>query len=260
MSSTRICGNCNAVVPEGHFYCGRCGASYNEDARRAMNETLLFGAMQAPGRGKLVLIQGKGHEGLSYHLSATQHVAGRSSGAILFPDDDLLSPKHATFLYRENKLHLRDENSLNGTFLRIRGPQVLKHGDEFLVGRELFRLESMELQARYPMSEDTMMYVSPPKEYRFRLVHVMAGGIPGAVYSSPHNQLTVGREGTDILFADDRHVSRQHARIAGEGGEVVLSDLGSRNGTFVRVREETLLHHGDLVFMGSELLRVEINA
>ena len=35
-------------------------------------------------------------------------------------------------------------------------------------------------------------------------------------------------------------------------------DLGSKNGTFLRLKEESLLSHGDYVFIGQQLLRVEI--
>jgi pSer/pThr/pTyr-binding forkhead associated (FHA) protein len=37
-----------------------------------------------------------------------------------------------------------------------------------------------------------------------------------------------------------------------------VTDLGSRNGTFVRVTGEHVLKHGDYVFLGQQLLRVEI--
>jgi len=37
-----------------------------------------------------------------------------------------------------------------------------------------------------------------------------------------------------------------------------LTDLGSKNGTFLRVVGEQALGHGDYVFMGQQLLRVEV--
>src|SRR6185295_9142032 len=77
-------------------------------------KTLFFGAMQAPGRAKLILIKGEGMDGVSYHLAGGEHIAGRLEGAILFPEDPLLSPRHANFFYRDNKLFVRDEGSHNG--------------------------------------------------------------------------------------------------------------------------------------------------
>lgn len=259
MSTARICTHCNAVVPEEHHYCGRCGSLYSEDGREIDDDTLFFGAMQAPGRAKLILIRGEGLEGLSYHLNATEHVAGRNSGAILFPEDEYISHKHATFLYKANKLFVRDEKSENGTFLAIRERVKLSDGDQFKVGHEFFRLERLELKQEYPMKEGTLMYVSPPKEYVFRIVHILEGDRDGAAYCSSANELTIGREGTDILCADDRHVSKLHARVFAEDGEIYLEDLESKNGTFLRVNGEAALEHSDYVFLGSELMRVEIN-
>lgn len=259
MSNARVCGECGAVVPDGHHYCGRCGARFSGGGASG-NETMFFGAMQAPGRAKLILIKGEGLEGLSYHLNATEHVAGRKQGAILFPEDNYLSPRHATFLYRENQLFLRDEASHNGTYLRVREPRVLHNGDHVMVGEQVLRVEYLNFRREYPMREDTLMYISPPKDYRFRLVQVLRGGKPGSAFCSVNNDVLVGREGCDMNFADDRHLSRKHARLKWVDNHVVVEDHESRNGTFVRIRGEEKLTHGDYVTFGSELMRVEINA
>ena len=44
----------------------------------------------------------------------------------------------------------------------------------------------------------------------------------------------------------------------GADGQVTLTDLGSKNGTFVRITDESPLNHGDYVFLGQQLLRVEV--
>ncbi|MBK7918605.1 MAG: FHA domain-containing protein [Chloroflexi bacterium] len=44
---------------------------------------------------------------------------------------------------------------------------------------------------------------------------------------------TIGRENADLTIANDRHISRQHARLTFEGNDYFLEDLGSSNGTFV---------------------------
>jgi pSer/pThr/pTyr-binding forkhead associated (FHA) protein len=220
---------------------------------------MFFGAMQAPGRAKLILIRGEGLEGLSYHLNATEHVAGRKQGAILFPEDNYLSPRHATFVYRDNILYLRDEHSHNGTFLRVREPRRLENAAEVMVGEQLLRVEILNLRREYPMSEDTLMYISPPKDYKFRVVQVLRGGKPGAAFCTVNNDILIGREGCDMNFPDDRHMSRKHVRLTWRDGKVEVEDMNSKNGTFVRIRGEERLFHGDYVYFGSELMRVEIN-
>jgi pSer/pThr/pTyr-binding forkhead associated (FHA) protein len=42
-------------------------------------------------------------------------------------------------------------------------------------------------------------------------------------------------------------------------GQCTLTDLGSKNGTFVRISDEAVLNHGDYVFLGQQLLRVEVS-
>ncbi|MFB6263096.1 MAG: FHA domain-containing protein [Bradymonadaceae bacterium] len=260
MSDERICANCNAVVPEGHHFCGKCGARYAGDQEAEADEqTLYYGAMQAPGRAKLVLIRGEGLEGLSYHLNATEHIAGREEGAVLFPDDDYLDPSHARFFYRDNQLFLTDEDSTNETFLQIREPTELQDGAEIYIGEQRLRIEFLSLQGEYPMSGNTLMYVCPPKDYKFRLVHVLEGGRDGSAYCSVNNDILIGRQGCDINFPDDPHVSPQHARLTWTDGTVTVTDQDSKNGTFVSLSGEEQLQHGDYVMFGSELVRVEIN-
>ena len=50
----------------------------------------------------------------------------------------------------------------------------------------------------------------------------------------------------------------RHAQLHLSQAVLSVTDLGSRNGTFVRVTGEYVLKHGDYVFLGQQLLRVEI--
>ena len=43
---------------------------------------MFFGAMQTPGRAKLILIKGQGMDGMTYYLQSNEHIAGRSEGPI----------------------------------------------------------------------------------------------------------------------------------------------------------------------------------
>ena len=76
----RPCPSCKAMVPGGHRFCGNCGkpmpdAAAEKPQHRAPPKTMFFSVMQAPGRAKLILIKGDGYDGVSYVLSATEHVA-----------------------------------------------------------------------------------------------------------------------------------------------------------------------------------------
>ena len=77
-------------------------------------------------------------------------------------------------------------------------------------------------------------------------------------YRPQSDVIRIGREGNDINFPDDPFISGHHAQVSFSDGRLTLTDLGSKNGTFVRINDEQVLEHGDYVFMGQQLLRVEI--
>ncbi|CUU34790.1 MAG: FHA domain-containing protein [Armatimonadetes bacterium] len=87
----------------------------------------------------------------------------------------------------------------------------------------------------------------------------LEGALAGQRITVPPTGLTIGREQDNTLIIPDPAVSRHHARIAIEGGEVVLYDLGSTNGTFVNNMRITrhALRRGDVVRLGGTSFRVE---
>jgi SARP family transcriptional regulator, regulator of embCAB operon len=73
-------------------------------------------------------------------------------------------------------------------------------------------------------------------------------------FSLQHRHLTIGRqEGNDVLLTLDMLVSRHHAEIEERGGEWILRDLRSRNGTILNGRRitESILRNGDKIKVGS---------
>jgi pSer/pThr/pTyr-binding forkhead associated (FHA) protein len=70
--------------------------------------------------------------------------------------------------------------------------------------------------------------------------------------------LSIGREDNDVNFPKDPFISGHHAQITTDKGELLLSDLDSKNGTFVRIKDEHLAEHGDYVFLGQQLFRLEM--
>jgi len=252
-----VCRTCASAVPRGHKFCGRCGTPVPPEVREMRVD--FFGDMQNPNKAKLILIRGEGMDGLSFHLKAEQHVVGRE-GQLIFPDDPFVSPRHANFFYRDGKLWVRDEGSLNGVYLRVRGTVPLAAGATFLAGEQLFRLEKTDaVTDDAPDGDGTAFYASPRRESKFQLSQIFRGGAVGMKVQAFGASMVVGRDGADLNFPDDLFMSGEHCRIDETDGRFTLTDLNSRNGTYVRLSDERQLEHGDYVFIGRKLLRVEIN-
>ena len=258
----KSCPTCGNEIPANDRFCGKCGANLGETRRPAVaaGKTMYFSGAQQQGRAKLVLVKGDTADGVSYQLNGTEHLVGRSEGAILFGNDTLISPRHANFFYRDGKLFVRDEDSTNGVFLRIRQPAQLDSGAVFLAGEQLLQIEAVAPDfGPQPDAEGTYYYASPRRASRMRLVQKLRGGDIGLIYRARGDTISIGRENNDVNFPDDPFISGHHSRVAiGADGRFTLSDPGSKNGTFIRVDGETPLSHGDYVFIGQQLLRVEI--
>jgi len=254
---TFVCRACSTPIPLQHKFCGRCGAPVPPEFQTS--KTMFFGQLQAPGRAKLVVVRGEGIEGMSYQLVADAHVIGRT-GQIALADDPFVAPKHAELVYRGNTLVVRDLGSKNGVYLRVREPVEARAGDHVLAGDEVFRFELLAAPANGPDPDGTFFSGTPWKAASFRLLQVLEGGADGTAVASRDGAITVGREGCDFNLPADPFLSTQHFRVAEVNGRCLLTDLASRNGTFLRIRDEQELAHGDYLFVGRNLLRVEVTS
>lgn len=224
--------------------------------------TMFFGALQQQAVvPRLVVIKGEGGDGVTYHLSGTNHVVGRGGCDIRFAEDHFLNPEHARFTAQDSRLFVQDLESSNGVFVRIKSPTPMTHDDCFLVGEQLLRLDARPLADGRADHEGTYRYSSPRPDGLFRIVQLLAGGGEAKITSARGGSLTIGREGNVVDFPDDRFISGCHARldVASDSPHVILTDTGSRNGTFIRIKGAQELFHGDYLFVGQQLLRVEIS-
>ncbi len=87
-----------------------------------------------PGEAQLRLSQ------QVFSLRQPETVVGRRQGDLLFPDDPLLSARHARLRQQDGGVYLEDLKSTNGTFLKVRGRARLQEDDEVLCGTKLLRL------------------------------------------------------------------------------------------------------------------------
>jgi pSer/pThr/pTyr-binding forkhead associated (FHA) protein len=92
------------------------------------------------------------------------------------------------------------------------------------------------------------------REHGPRLALLDDEGHPGANYVLERGEAVIGRGDADIRF-DDVYLSPLHARFESRDGDLWVRDLGSRNGTWLFIDEPSRLSDGDVMLVGSQLLR-----
>jgi pSer/pThr/pTyr-binding forkhead associated (FHA) protein len=256
-STTVVCKNCGSTVPASFKFCGSCG--YPTAQSKAPSEPPPqsgTASSPAPARvtGKLVVIQPDGTDGPMIPLNAST-IVGRQAGGP-FASDGYLSVKHATFRLEGSTCFVRDESSLNGIYFRVEAevPHELVDGSIFRIGQEIIRFEL--IKGHPPTAEGVERMGSPNPGYLGRILLVIGRQTTGNAYSVPPEGMHLGRERGDIIFPDDGYVSGLHCRIHAEGGKIFLTDVGSSNGTFLRVRGEMSVPSGTLLLMGHQVCRL----
>jgi len=231
-------------------------------AQQQATATMVFGAVTAERAAKLILVRGHTQYGSQWRLQASDTLLGRTEGMVLFPEDEAIASRHARLSWRGSELLLEPLPSTNGVFVRLRKPTRLQPGDEFLVGAQRLRVLGKDDRPRVmnPGQDDTVLLGSVVKPTTPICLARVSGDPSGhEVYFRPQRLLTIGRAHCDIQFPKDGFVSERHAQLTAEdGGTLILEDLGSRNGTYVRAYTPRALAHGDLLLMGDQVLRIEL--
>ena len=289
------CGPCGTQNPEGASYCLACGSHMATGAPRrdqaqessvaklrAAVERMVAARIAAEARIPepvlaavstgmadrpvvrndfcLVFLHHDGSDGTSYRLRGDQIDIGRTEGDLLF-EDPYLSPRHARIVSGPAGQVLSHLESRNGIYIRLRAGARLKDGDLMLVGRQVLLFElvpAFERDLRPAVHHNVVQFGSTGDPSWGRLRQMGPGGVAHDVFYLNREQVVIGREEGDIVFADDHFMSRRHAHISLRGNDPQLEDLGSSNGTFLRLRGPHGLNSGDLIRMGDELLRFEI--
>jgi pSer/pThr/pTyr-binding forkhead associated (FHA) protein len=267
---TSPCPHCGSDVPENFRFCHVCGHDLDAEASgEAAGAALGDGpaervsapaVAEAPGaavaRARLVLIQPDGSEGEAFPLSGDPTLIGRSTGGI-FANDAYLSPEHAEFRFESDQLVVKDMESLNGVYIRIEPdvPIELFDGSIFRVGQEILQFEGPV--APDSADDGTQHMGSPHQGYLGRISLVIGRDTTGNSHPIPPHGIHLGRERGDVVFHGDGYVSGLHCRVHSEVGHVFLTDVGSSNGTFVRVSNESYVPQGTFVLMGQQLFRAE---
>ncbi len=181
-----------------------------------------------------------------------------SSGSIGLPGERFCHPREGAIRFRNGHLWLHDFEAGNGVFFRIRAPVELGAGDEFVVGDQLLRIERPPSPKDGPDPGPTYFYSSPKWLSSFRVVQIFEGGARGACVLARGTTLQIGSSQGDFVFPSDPLVSDQHCLVEETAGAILLTDLGSRTGVFVRIKGEQELVEADELLVGRTRLVVRL--
>lgn len=90
-------------------------------------------------------------------------------------------------------------------------------------------------------------------EVHYPVLKGLRGTLQGKEYRLTQAAYVIGRLSKSDIIVPDERVSRSHARISRNGGQYLIQDLNSTNGTFVNNlrQQKTVLKHGDILLLGS---------
>jgi len=105
------------------------------------------------------------------------------------------------------------------------------------------------------VSDVTRVEKPKPAPAAFGKLEGKDGPVAGMTFEIPAEGLKIGRDATRCdISIDDAHVSREHAWIGEEDGNIILKDLASANGTFVNSLSHQVtsqvLKPGDVIIIG----------
>jgi pSer/pThr/pTyr-binding forkhead associated (FHA) protein len=211
--------------------------------------------------GAAVLVNRDGTDGQRFALTSEDTVIGRAGADIAFDDDRFLARQHARIeRTADGNVKVHPIDTTNGVFKKTEGSVELVDGAIILVGREVLRFERVAPEERtvHPLvRHGVALFGSPPRDPWGRIIQLIPSGGARDIRHLIGEEIVLGREEGEIIYRDDAFMSRRHAAITWNGSRALLTDLGSSNGTFVRLTGPTAIKHGDHVRVGDQLLRIE---
>jgi class 3 adenylate cyclase/pSer/pThr/pTyr-binding forkhead associated (FHA) protein len=159
-------------------------------------------------------------------------------GDIVIAGDPQVAPQHARFTQLVDQVFVEDLGSPQGVYLRLRKPHRLSDGDIAQFGQQKMRF-SLDAKTGHA----ALIRLGPHQhELERRPVH--------------EPETVIGRSKGDFIFPNDPYLSSRHATVAHRDGKYWLEDVGSTNGTFVRIKQRAFVRDGDTLLIGNQSLRV----
>jgi class 3 adenylate cyclase/pSer/pThr/pTyr-binding forkhead associated (FHA) protein len=205
---------------------------------------------------KLQQLRQDGSVGAEQPLKPWGTTVGSKEADFLFPNDPKMAPTHARLSLSDAQVFVEDLSNGSGVYVRLMATYTLQDGDEVVSGGQRFRFRAQ--QHAMAAAAATGTKIVDMQSLLDQPVAELVGmnGSEEAHYPLIEESVTWGRSKGTYVFPDDRFMSRTHARIYQRGEDFFLEDMGSRNGTFIRVRGKTPVPFGATIRVGGQILQV----
>ncbi|MFL5312119.1 MAG: FHA domain-containing protein [Myxococcales bacterium] len=207
-------------------------------------------------RARISAIARDGSRSADYVLTQPETRVGCAvtEGEVKLDKDQFVADQHAVFKFDGDQLTVQDRGSHNGVFLWFKERQI-QSGDELRIGRQRLRIEWLPDEPETPAEQP--LWGSPDPGYVARAVQLLEGGGEGDVFPLKQGENVIGRGSGDVSFPQDGYVSSRHCLVTVGDGQIGVKDLGSANGTFVKISGAAPVAAGDLLLVGEQILRVD---
>ena len=135
------CTTCGRQNDEDARFCVHCGAALRPESTQPLEEVVPpYGDLDvhAPPGGPRLIVRNGQLAGSVFSVTGEIHMIGRAPQSDVFLDDVTVSRRHAEIRREGGTYVLRDEGSLNGTYVnaeRLDGSHTLRDRDVIQVGR-----------------------------------------------------------------------------------------------------------------------------
>ncbi|MFN7171186.1 MAG: FHA domain-containing protein [Fimbriimonadaceae bacterium] len=263
------CPVCKAFNPAGVIFCIDCGLIFD----RALPPD----AFGAPEVRLPILVDSAGRE---HKIRPGTNWVGREGGDLVV-SDPMVSRKHAEILLEGSTVRVQDHGSTNGTLVNGTAlqPNVwteLKTGDrisfattEYIVsvpGSDPARTQQItgertEMMSAGPTCEAPESSSLPSASDESAPSSGYSIVWAGKSFPLVEGVNTLGRKSDSDVCIPDPYVSGRHCHIELNGGEIVVTDVGSTNGTHVNgtkleVGERVQVTPKDEITIGSIVLAI----
>ncbi len=252
----------SGLAPQLPGPCGSQGSSENSQAVRpsesrtaASSEveplkpdtTPIFRPVRRAPVPRLIAVDdGQLLDGEVWRLRRSRTIIGRADGDILIGGDPDISAKHVELACLQIdgclKWRLTDLNSTNGTFVRVnRAP--LADGKELILASHRYRFH---MPAELPRDDEniraTRLFAGNPAAAEGEVWLELLAPDRSQRFDIPDRGATIGSDPAqcELVPTRDPFLSPMHARISCVRDRWQIEDVGSVNGTWMRVERVTL--------------------